>query len=339
MYRYASSEIYDVTLTVKTPVFIGSGSNIGKKEFYVERDIIHVLDMNAVMNAVFRDGLVQDFQKLMIADVYKSTYDFLKSFFSADEIKRMTRYSCRCADVFNDGKPPAKIHQFCHTPDDRPYIPGSSIKGAIRTCLIGAELLDEHEQAFLHEEINKRIDTLEKKYTDIMRYISVSDSEPLSPTDLTLCKKYDVRTSGFAKPVILVRECIAPGKKLKCKITIDKTNNDMSLEKIHYAIQRFSEHYYTVLTKNHYAFPKPCGRFTYNNHLILGGGCGYLSKTNVYEAAEYDDALAYVAAFMKKKFRGQHDNDQENGVSPHMLKYTKYGGQYYPFGICSLEFR
>lgn len=338
MYRYASSEIYDVTLTVKTPVFIGSGSNIGKKEFYVERDIIHVLDMNAVMNAVFRDGLVQDFQKLMIADVYKSTYDFLKSFFSADEIKRMTRYSCRCADVFNDGKPPAKIHQFCHTPDDRPYIPGSSIKGAIRTCLIGAELLDE--QAVLYdEEIKKGISTLEKKYTGIMRYISVSDSEPLSPTDLTLCKKHDVKKNGSAKALNLVRECIAPGKKLKCRITIDKTNNDMSIERIRYAIKRFSE-YYADLTKYLYAFPNPCGVFTYDNHLILGGGCGYLSKTNVYEAAEYDDALAYVAAFMKKKFpKHKHDFDEENGVSPHTLKYTKYGGQYYPFGICSLEFR
>lgn len=338
MYRYASSEIYDVTLTVKTPVFIGSGSNIGKKEFYVERDIIHVLDMNAVMNAVFRDGLVQDFQKLMIADVYKSTYDFLKSFFSADEIKRMTRYSCRCADVFSDGKPPADIQQFWHTPDDRPYIPGSSIKGAIRTCLIGAELLDE--QAVLYdEEIKKGISTLEKKYTGIMRYISVSDSEPLSPTDLTLCRKHDVTPSGFAIPMDSVRECIIPGKKLKCKITIDNTNHVMSTERILRAIKQFSERY-IKLTTDHYAFPNPCGVFTYDNHLILGGGCGYLSKTNVYEAAEYDVALAYVANFMKSKFRqGQHDNDQENGVSPHMLKYTKYGGQYYPFGICSLEFR
>lgn len=53
MYKYASSEVYSVTLTTKTPVFIGSGSTIGKKEFFVDRNKIHVLDMDAVMKAVF----------------------------------------------------------------------------------------------------------------------------------------------------------------------------------------------------------------------------------------------------------------------------------------------
>jgi CRISPR-associated protein Csm5 len=247
MYKYASSEVYSVTLTTKTPVFIGSGSTIGKKEFFVDRNKIHVLDMDAVMKAVFQNGLINDFQNLMLSNNYSSTHEFLKSFFTDTEIKEMIRYSCQCADVFSYGKPPTEIQQFWHTPDNHPYIPGSSVKGAIRTCLIGAELLDE--QPVKYSEIKDRIHKLENKYNNIMRYLSVSDSEPLAPTDLTLCKKYDVNTLGTAKPLNLVRECIAPGKKLKFKITIDCSDNVLTLKTLQYAIKRFSE-FYTDMTKN-----------------------------------------------------------------------------------------
>lgn len=336
MYKYASSEVYSVTLTTKTPVFIGSGSTIGKKEFFVDRNKIHVLDMDAVMKAVFQNGLINDFQNLMLSNNYSSTHEFLKSFFTDTEIKEMIRYSCQCTDVFSYGKPPTEIQQFWHTPDNHPYIPGSSVKGAIRTCLIGAELLDE--QPVKYSEIKDRIHKLENKYNNIMRYLSVSDSEPLAPTDLTLCKKYDVNTLGTAKPLNLVRECIAPGKKLKFKITIDCSDNVLTLKTLQYAIKRFSE-FYTDMTKNCYDLPDNCGVFTYDNNLILGGGCGYLSKTVVYEAAEYDEALEFTANFMMDKFKNKHNHDIEDGVSPHTLKYTKYSGLFYPFGICSPEFK
>ena len=71
---------------------------------------------------------------------------------------------------------------------------------------------------------------------------------------------------------------------------------------------------------------------------IRGGGSGYLSKTVVYEAAEYEDALDLVVEIMTRSFRQHHMNDRANNVSPHMLKYTQYNGLFYPFGICSLEF-
>lgn len=335
MYKYASSEVYSVTLTTKTPVFIGSGSTIGKKEFFVDRNKIHVLDMDAVMKAVFQNGLINDFQNLMLSNNYSSTHEFLKSFFTDTEIKEMTRYSCQCADVFSYGKPPTEIQQFWHTADNRPYIPGSSVKGAIRTCLIGAELLDE--QTVKYSEIKDKIHKLENKYNNIMRCLSVSDSEPLFPTDLTLCKKYDVNTLGTAKPLNLVRECIAPGKKLKFKITIDFTDNLLTLKTLQYAIKRFSE-FYSALTK-YYILPYKCGLFTYDYNLILGGGCGYLSKTVVYETAQYKDALKCASKYMLKKDKNKHNHDIEDGVSPHTLKYTKYSGLFYPFGICSLEFK
>ena len=335
MYKYASSEVYSVTLTTKTPVFIGSGSTIGKKEFFVDRNKIHVLDMDAVMKAVFQNGLIDDFQNLMLSNNYSSTHEFLKSFFTDTEIKEMTRYSCQCADVFSYGKPPTEIQQFWHTADNRPYIPGSSVKGAVRTCLIGAELLDE--QTVKYSEIKDKIHKLENKYNNIMRCLSVSDSEPLFPTDLTLCKKYDVNTLGTAKPLNLVRECIAPGKKLKFKITIDCSDNVLTLKTLQYAIKRFSE-FYSALTK-YYILPYKCGLFTYDYNLILGGGCGYLSKTVVYEAAQYKDALKCASKYMLKKDKNKHNHDIEDGVSPHTLKYTKYSGLFYPFGICSLEFK
>ena len=336
MYRYSTSEVYDATLTVKTPVFVGSGASIGKKEFISERDRISVLDMDALMREIYQRGLINDFQKLMMTEVYKSTGEFMKTFFTPDEIKKMTLYTCRSADVFSGGKPPVEIKRFWHTPDNRPYIPGSSLKGALRTCLIGARLLDE--PGVRTNEIRGKVSALEDEYKEIMNRLSVSDSEPISPSSLTLCGKYDVKASGFIKSVPLVRECLATGTKLKFRITVDSENGVMTLDKIKSSIKRFSE-FYSDQVGYDYDAPDRSGMFSYDGNLILGGGSGYLSKTVVYDAAEHDDALELVVEIMMKSFRQHHMNDKANGVSPHTLKYTQYNGLYYPFGICSLEFR
>ena len=337
MYKYASCEVYDAELTVKTPVFVGSGSVIGKKEFTVGRSQINVIDMNLLMSCIYSRGLIDDFQKFMMTEVYGRADDFLKTFFTDDEIKKMTLYTCRSTDVFSGGKPPAEIKQFWHTPDNRPYIPGSSLKGALRTCLIGARLLDG--AASSGDEIKRRIDALENEYKGIMSRLSVSDSEPVAPASLTLCKKYDVKPSGFAKPLNLVRECLTPGTKLKFRITIDSADGVMSLDTLKSSIRRFSE-FYSDLTKEHFdKSPENCGQFSYDSNLILGGGSGYLSKTVVYDVADYDDALDYVIEIMKRSFRKHHENDYDYDVSPHTLKYTQYNGLFYPFGICSLRFR
>lgn len=336
MYKYASCEVYDAELTIGTPVFVGSGSVIGKKEFVIERDRINVIDMNKLMSKIYARGLINDFQKFMMTEVYGNTGDFLKTFFTADEIKRMTLYSCRSSDVFSGGKPPAEIKQFWHTPDNRPYIPGSSLKGALRTCLIGAKLLDEPPSK--GAEIKKKIEAVENEYKEIMNRLSISDSEPVSPAALTLCKKYDVKPSGTVKPLPLVRECLSPGTKLKFRITIDGEDGVLSLDTIKHSIKRFSE-FYSDQVKYDYKYPERCGKFNYESNLILGGGSGYISKTVVYDAAEYEDALDFVIEIMMKSFRNQHQHDKEYGVSPHTLKYTLYNGLYYPFGICSLVFR
>lgn len=336
MYRYSTLEIYDATLTVRTPAFVGSGTAIGKKEYISECDRIKLLDMEALMREIYMRGLINDFQKLMMTETYKSTGEFMKTFFTPDEIKKMTLYTCRSGDAFKSEKSQKDIYRFFHTPDNRPYIPGSSLKGALRTCLIGARLIGEPNVK--EGEIYDKVFALECEYKEIMKRLSISDSDPVSPSSLTLCKKYDVKKSGQPKSPNPIRECLAPGTKLKFRITIDSEDGVMTLDKIKSSIKRFSKFYNEQAKK--FKVPKGSGMFSYDGNLILGGGSGYLSKTVVYDAAEYEDALKYVAKIMMKSFREHyHMEDIKNGVSPHTLKYTQYNGLYYPFGICSLEFR
>lgn len=340
MHKYASCEVYDAELTIKTPVFVGSGLVIGKKSFVIDRNQINVIDMNKLMSEISSrgpiDGFINAFQRFMINDAYNSTGDFLRNFFTSDVINRMTLYSCRSKDVFGGGKPPAEIKQFLKTSDNRPYIPGSSLKGALRTCLIGAKLLDEPPSS--SKEIKAKIEAVENEYNKIMKRLSISDSEPVSHAALTLCKKYDVKPSGAVKPLPLVRECLAPGTKLKFRITIDSEDGVLSVDTIKSSIKSFSE-FYSDQVKKYYHYPERCGKFDYLSNLILGGGSGYISKTVVYDAAEYKDALNFVINIMVGNFRNHHRYDREYDVSPHTLKYTMYNGLYYPFGICSLTFR
>lgn len=120
-----------------SPVFIGSGEKVGKFETLVDGGKTYILNFDKLME---NDEFVESFVEKMDEILNPSTKDgALKEIF--DKLKiNIGDYSHTSFPTIKDknGKPKTlQISRFVHTAG-RFYIPGSSIKGAIRTALIKA---------------------------------------------------------------------------------------------------------------------------------------------------------------------------------------------------------
>lgn len=152
------------------------------------------------------------------------------------------------------------VWQFMKDAHGNPYIPGSSIKGMLRTALLLNMVLDDaglraaarvdelatsksgsanagkglSRAAFWKEQPNPGDPSVKN---DIMRYVSVSDSEPLSVDSLVFAKKYDKfskddpvdhkldmgkLTLKEGNELDVYRECLRPGTTVSIDVTVDE---------------------------------------------------------------------------------------------------------------------
>ena len=130
---------------------------------------------------------------------------------------------------------------FQKDPYGRPYIPGSSLKGALRTIVLGNKICSNlknyeedrrricaakywHRASYLSKEmadLERRAFSSEKGKKNSMCGLRISDSKPLSVKNLTLCQKVDVDVKGKENDLPIVRECLKPGTEVQFTMTID----------------------------------------------------------------------------------------------------------------------
>lgn len=133
-------------LTVLSPVFIGSGEKIAALGYLKEADRIHVLDESAFFRAVLRMAAAgEDLKRLMrgfgmgsdrspsASQVLASRRIDMRQFLERHKevVRRTVRLDCS-AQKENE----IEFEAFIRDGNDRPYLPGSSLKGLIRTALL-----------------------------------------------------------------------------------------------------------------------------------------------------------------------------------------------------------
>lgn len=370
MKREAQLTTYKVTLTALTPVCVSSGGRLGKYEYAFDQknNIIRVIDMNAFMKAIFDHGLTGEYERLVLNDSYNDGLSgLLAAFFDSDEIEGMTQYQCH-ANIYDNYQRLMEIIPFMRDSLNRPYIAGSSLKGALRTVLLANRIAKdsrfasdtiEHMYDNVENDAKKErqaegraADLIESKYfntlgndrkihnavNSIMRTVSVSDSLPLSYSDITLCKKIDIGISGVMNYINLLRECIKPSTTVTFTLTLDNGEKSIKIDEIKSALSMFSG-YYDSFVKTKFNYPPNALKPDYKGKLLLGGGVGYFSKTVMYNAANYDMALKSAAYIMSREFpMHKHGINFERVLSPHMIKYTEYNNCLMPMGVCDIKF-
>lgn len=138
---------YKVKLHVLSPVHIGSGTKIGKKEYIYmpwNHQVI-IPDIQKMYAELQKKHLEKEFETYMLDTRTKglalgkwlSTHKF-----QSKDYDKWTLYQMDAGEAFanRESAPPKEIDTFVKDAYGMPYVPGSSIKGMIRTALISWEI-------------------------------------------------------------------------------------------------------------------------------------------------------------------------------------------------------
>ncbi len=331
---------YSIILEVITPVHIGNGNKITKKDYVLEGNYANIYDpikLHSVLGEKYEEFLMST----------NSLTDYIQ-YNRIANIKDALEYSVFCGTTGirkSDG-----IVEFIKDSYGCPYIPGSSLKGAIRTTVLSSIIKENEFKKFSRFATtpieDNRTREIEKEAfgeikDSVFKHMRISDSEPLSTSDLILCKKIDVFQDGNSNNKLnLCRESLKPGTKIKFSLTIDEVFNNQgkqeiwNKDKIMNAIKTFVKQYREVYLRKFQSFASE----KYGDNIIyLGAGTGFLTKTINYSL--YDSrSLGEIAYYLDRKFkRHNHKKDIKLGVSPRAMKCTKVKDNIVEMGICRIR--
>lgn len=354
-------QMFDLVLTTQAPLFIGNGKTILKKFYLYDRrtNQVSIFDEEKFFALLFQKNLADPFEKFMLGRL-----DNLFTFLTQDchltesDWKPAVRYTLDAGAALDAHHTLTDIQSFIRDAAGRVYIPGSSVKGALRTILLHRMIREKGaERPYLKPDSRIKcgiipegeyLHTLKLKQSgqndivnSILRGIQVSDSMPISDENMVLTDKWDCQTNGTLKKIPACRESIRPGTPIYLKLTLDQSilKGRITKESLMQAMDDFDRYYRdTYLQK--FSKPKNKAEICCENFLFLGGGAGFFAKSLIYPYLGKERGLKKTAEIMQSSFLyHHHDRDTALGISPHTLKYTRYRGEYYPMGMCEVEFR
>ena len=361
---------YRVRIHTLAPVFVGDGTKIGNREYIYLMDQACVLipDLRKMYAELSKRKLAGAYQEYMLSDKYPLGTFLRNQGFSRSDYARWTEYELDAGDYFDstgrtDGRsrPPKEILSFIKDPYGNPYLPGSALKGMLRTALLawivrsdpaqysrqlqqirqvngGRRKALQKETAELEQRALHRLDRTEKlrdAVNSIMSGLIVSDSASLTTNDLTLAQKVDYSIDGNEKRLPILREALKPDVEIVFDLTIDRSIFPYSIEEILDALNQFNGSYFD-------SFGKYFGRGNPSPGIIwIGGGVGFLSKTVIHPLFSEEENFGITDVIMREtvsKYREHHhDEDWKRQISPHMYKCTFYQGHLYDMGMARID--
>ena len=358
-------EVFDLTLTAKAPVFVGSGKSYVKKEYVfltprfarVSCDEVMLLDETKFFHLLLERKLEDKYTQFMLG-AQTDLYRFLTAecCLSLNDIRAVSRYSIAAADALDAEHSLKEINAFVRGADGRVYVPGSSVKGALRTAILTDWILSDNsphsafgdtrkgfpEGTYLHTlklKKDRNGAVLDDAVNSILRGLSISDSLPVSDTCMILAGKIDADPDGQTHRINLCRECIRPGTALHFKLTLDQSvlHQKITAEGLMRSIRTFDSFYEKAYLR-HFTVPRHAAEVSYDNTLFLGGGVGFFSKTLTYPYLGEKDGLQAAINELNRSFRKhRHEEDRADGISPRTTKYALYEGELYPYGLCEVK--
>jgi len=290
----------ELNLKIESPVHIGSGDSYIEMDFILEENAVKIIDYEKLLSILEFDE--ERFEKLLELAKAGEVKNKIKEVLSIDTIPYFRIIDFRGTPPKRSLKIQKHIQSF-----GRAYIPGSSIKGFVRTALLYKYLRDNpeilrNEFEALKEEISRkkqkkgRIDkriiakNLERKIfgsdpkKDALRFLRVTDSSFAQKTAI-----YEVKVIGNPQNIPLYLECIPPGEILKCKAEIeekfaetDGSIGKLKLEDVLEVLRDFTRD--IIKSEKSYRYPERTLNFYLElerkeNLLRLGHSTGYYSKT------------------------------------------------------------
>lgn len=352
-------QVLDLVLKTKSPVFIGCGKSYTKKEYLFDSgsNTVSFLDELALFTYLSEHNLADSYESYILGKTKGTLQEFLLNIckLSRSQINQWTRCRVYAGDALDEKHPLTEIQRFVRDGQNRIYVPGSSIKGALRTVLLKSILLKNppknpntrlpfdkdpsFEHTYFHtlslkKDKNQAV-LIKNPQNSLLRGVRVSDSLPIGDQNMCLTRKIDEFTDNSYNVLNVCRECIKPGTAIHCTLTLDQSilQGSITKESIMQAISDAYEHYQKTVIS---LYPQAAGGMN-SRTILLGGGIGYQSKT-VTDSYYRDTAMRVTIDVLKKAFpKHHHEQDAEEGISPRALKQTEYNNASYSYGICEVS--
>lgn len=222
-------------LSTLTPIHIGNGKNYTGAEFVVRGDKIIRIDMNKIFPLLDEKNQERFIQEL------EQPHAQMEHFIKDIPLSEIKVYSARL-----EGGVPVEIQEQIKT-GGRAYIPGSSIKGAMRTALLYNQINDRNigklSKIFdmkywqREREIQRFVDGFLSgagipSYSCFLKFLQVSDTELAPNISVYTVKSLKSERNGWTwykrrgREVDTFHEMIDAGEKLGCSL---QTNYDANL--------------------------------------------------------------------------------------------------------------
>ncbi len=358
-------EHYKIELTTVGPVFVGNGRDYSKNEYIIDNGRVFILNYARFISYLEKNRLLAKYESFLL-----DNYDNLRVWLQKNNVSKLD-YS-KFVDNWYDCREIEKKHTInasVKDPYGNPYVPGSSLKGVLRTMLLALDISEnpqkysEIKKSVLEEienanKINKyALSKNEKRVNDIcfvdcvgaeehnpnkMNSIIIGDSEPIDIKALSLYKKNDKLMDGNKSNILpIYREAIQPRKKICFDLTLDHGRSeegiDITIDTIKRAVTNFSKMYYKFFLSKFSGIKYPG-----DDVIWLGGGSGFVSKTVIYALFGNDASNSYcdnmgveaTKRILDKQF-SKHGHKKDTLTSPHTLKVTQDDYQY---GQCRIRF-
>lgn len=347
-------QVFSLTLQTRSPVFIGNGHSVTKKEylFNSRSNLVSFPDEEKLFYFLVSRNLVDAYEAFMVRDTDRDLFSFLKrNAVAPSEIEAFTRYKVDAANALDDDHTLKEIQRFIRNAAGQVYVPGSSIKGALRTALLKAMLLERPPRNPSRDAVYDKKQNIEAAYfhtlslkpdqnnplNSILQGIRISDSLPIPDRALCVTRKFDDFPDGTYNSINVCRECIRPGTTIHSTITLDQSIllGKLTADTIRQAIAAASRYYQETVLPHYLRAENDMNSAT----ILLGGGVGFQSKT-VTDPYFGKDALSVASDILKRSFpKHHHEGDADEKISPRALKQTSFQNATYPYGVCEVTIR
>ncbi len=374
-------QYWKVDLVVYTPVFVGNGEKYNKSRYIYDSENCRVSFLREEKWISFLDkhGIMDDFASALVRGgkhfslfgylknqailqkQYRTVWNVLAAMKKEGVIDREVDYF----SIEND-KELNDIDGLVRDAEGKPYIPGSSLKGAFRTAILSHEIKKKssyyrsdwseiEKVAGNKGKMARVIDDLERNMTmpdgrdmtkSYFRGLTVSDAV-WKEGKCCVAAKADLSVGdGDVHQVALYRECLDCESRLEFTVGIDDEETGMGhfgirdLDDLIKILQEFMDFQYDILRK---PFQRNAERELEDikNHknadLFLGGGTGFLTKTLIYSLAPDRGQAVYVTRKLMESMFRNHHHSGDREISPHTLKLVSVDGHEYMMGLCYLE--
>lgn len=264
-------KVYQFTLCTLAPVHIGNGDIYTQKQYIYENGYYYFPNIAQLYKEIENNGqrVVKTFEDFLMQNqnnnrIKGRLVDFLND--QSITTRNFDGYSIKETKFESEPHKRGKINEiskFIKDPYGLPYIPGSSLKGALRSIVLN----------------DKRHGEKDSDLTQVFSNIYVSDSSPIPLEKMILCRKWDYSVLKMVpRGLPVYRESICPLTVIKFKIQAYGQEAIEIIDNLSSTSEKVYRHYKEFFLQE---FPDKYVQDNVYAPLYLGAGSGLWTKTSI----------------------------------------------------------